>query len=257
MSAHPIRSVPIWCRVFRLRPTKGGSLLAHLQTFVACRFRSLAALSHSTLPEFRSRASEPIATGCMASIANRALVGLPRAAAPSVSTARQFLVSLSAVRETDSSIPEIQVRASIASRAVNRTLSQRPQRVQVAPNHALQRTAPRVTVAAILACARLVRSWRCSTSAAPFCAPPSQLPRHAPPSLSLRSLGVATSLVSNDASFRVCPELFASPEPHGLAARRFLPSPSQPVWRSLRSTLSASPSFSPSSVSAVSTDPRF
>ena len=57
------------------------------------------------------------------------------------------------------------------------------------PNHALQRTAPRVTVAAILACARPVRSWPCPTSAASFCAPPSQLPRHAPPSLSLGSLG--------------------------------------------------------------------
>ena len=57
------------------------------------------------------------------------------------------------------------------------------------PNHALQRTAPRVTVAAILACARLVRSWLYPTSVASFCAPPSQLPRHAPPSLSLGSLG--------------------------------------------------------------------
>ena len=63
------------------------------------------------------------------------------------------------------------------------------------PNHALQRTAPRVTVAAILAWTRLVRSWRCPTSVASLCAPPSQLPRHAPPSLSLGSLGVATSPV--------------------------------------------------------------
>ena len=60
-----------------------------------------------------------------------------------------------------------------------------------APNHALQRTAPRVTVAAILARARLVRAWRCPTPVASFFAPPSQLPRHAPPSLSLGSLGVA------------------------------------------------------------------
>ena len=57
------------------------------------------------------------------------------------------------------------------------------------PNHALQRTAPRVTVAAILAWTRLVRSWLCPTFVASFCAPPSQLPRHAPPSLSLGSLG--------------------------------------------------------------------
>ena len=60
------------------------------------------------------------------------------------------------------------------------------------PNHALQRTAPRVTVAAVLARTRLVRSWPCPVSVASFCAPPSQLPRHAPPSLSLGSLGVAS-----------------------------------------------------------------
>ena len=56
---------------------------------------------------------------------------------------------------------------------------------RTAPNHALQRTAPRVTVAAILAWTRPVRAWHCPTSVASFCAPPSQLPRHAPPSLSL------------------------------------------------------------------------
>ena len=59
------------------------------------------------------------------------------------------------------------------------------------PNHALQRTAPRVTVAAFHVCSRLVRSWRCLTSVASFFAPPSQLPRHAPLSLSFGSLAVA------------------------------------------------------------------
>ena len=63
------------------------------------------------------------------------------------------------------------------------------------PNHALQRTAPRVTVAAILAWTRLVRPWLCPTFVASFCAPPSQLPRHAPPSLSLGSLGVAARIL--------------------------------------------------------------
>ena len=66
---------------------------------------------------------------------------------------------------------------------------QRCRKSERTPNNALQRTAPRVTVAAILARTRLVRSWLCPTSAASFCAPPSQLPRHAPPSLSLGSLG--------------------------------------------------------------------
>ena len=61
------------------------------------------------------------------------------------------------------------------------------------PNHALQRTAPRVTVAAILARTRPVRSWLWPTSVAFLCAPPSQLPRHAPPSLSLGSLAVASA----------------------------------------------------------------
>ena len=59
-------------------------------------------------------------------------------------------------------------------------------------NHALQRTAPRVTVAAIHVRSRLVRAGRCSTSVAFFFAPPSQLPRRAPQSLSLGSLAVAT-----------------------------------------------------------------
>ena len=63
---------------------------------------------------------------------------------------------------------------------------------QPTPNQALQRTVPRVTVAAVLARARLVRSWLCPTPAAVFCAPPSQLPRHAPRSLSYRSLGVSS-----------------------------------------------------------------
>ena len=63
---------------------------------------------------------------------------------------------------------------------------------EVTANNALQRTAPAVTVAAILARTSLVRSWRCLTSAASFFAPPSQLPRHAPPSLSLGSLGGIT-----------------------------------------------------------------
>ena len=62
-------------------------------------------------------------------------------------------------------------------------------RVQATPNHALQRTAPRVTVAAFHVRSRLVRAWCCLTSVASFFAPPSQLPRHAPLSLSLGSLG--------------------------------------------------------------------
>ena len=60
---------------------------------------------------------------------------------------------------------------------------------EVTANNALQRTATAVTVAAVLARTSLVRSWRCFTSVASFFAPPSQLPRQPPRSLSLESLG--------------------------------------------------------------------
>ena len=73
----------------------------------------------------------------------------------------------------------------------------------------------------------------------------------------INKLGVVTFLVSSHASFRIYPELFASPDPHGLAARSFVSSPSQSVWPSQRFTVSACRRFSPSSVSPVSTDPRF
>ena len=63
---------------------------------------------------------------------------------------------------------------------------------QQTPNHALQRTATRVTLAAIYVRCRLVRAGRGHTSVAPFFAPPSQPSRRAPRSLSLGSLGVAT-----------------------------------------------------------------
>ena len=56
---------------------------------------------------------------------------------------------------------------------------------EVTANNALQRTAPAVTVAAILARISLVRSWRFLTSVASFFVPPSQLPRRAPQWLSL------------------------------------------------------------------------
>jgi hypothetical protein len=57
------------------------------------------------------------------------------------------------------------------------------------PNHALQRTAPRVTVAADFALAA-VSSVRYSLVARmPLLRSTTQLPRHAPPSLSLGSLG--------------------------------------------------------------------
>ena len=96
---------------------------------------------------------------------------------------RRFSSHLISMRFADSSVSEIHVRASIASPGVNQTLSQRPQRVQVTPNHALQRTAPRVTARAF--CERsAIYIW-----ASVFRPTVGHAPRHAPPSLSLGSLG--------------------------------------------------------------------
>ena len=58
-----------------------------------------------------------------------------------------------------------------------------------------RRTAPRVTGAALHVRSRLVRAGRCLTSVASFFAPPSQLPRRAPQSLSLGSLGVSSRVL--------------------------------------------------------------
>ena len=88
-------------------------------------------------------------------------------------------------------------------------------RMTNAPNHALQRTAPRVTVAAFHVRSRLVRARRCLTSVASFFAPPSQLPRHAPLSLSLGSLGVSARTLN--LSFQAA----------AMAARGFHAEPSQ------------------------------
>ena len=60
------------------------------------------------------------------------------------------------------------------------------------PNHALQRTAPRVTVAAISSSDPSRPSVALSYVRCSFLRSTAQLPRHAPPSLSLGSLGVAT-----------------------------------------------------------------
>ena len=57
------------------------------------------------------------------------------------------------------------------------------------PNHALQRTAPRVTVAAISSSDPSRPSVALSYARCRFLRSTTQLPRHAPPSLSLGSLG--------------------------------------------------------------------
>ena len=65
-------------------------------------------------------------------------------------------------------------------------------RIPTSPNQALQRTAPRVTVAANSSSNPSRPSVALSYARCVFLRLTSQLPRHAPPSLSLGSLGVAT-----------------------------------------------------------------
>ena len=89
------------------------------------------------------------------------------------------------------SASQFRIQASSPASPFFRTLFSRLSAMNETPNHALQRTAPRVTVAAILRPGVFPPSHLCPTSVAFFFAPPAQLPRHAPPSLSLGSLGVA------------------------------------------------------------------
>ena len=117
---------------------------------------------------------------------------------PHVSTQPAFWLLLTHMLSRTSSISSPVVRQRPASPTVIQTLSQRPPRERATPNHALQRTAPRVTVAAIHVRSRLVRAGRCPTSVASFFAPPSQLPRRAPQSLSLGSLGDSHTSTTNE-----------------------------------------------------------
>ena len=82
-------------------------------------------------------------------------------------------------------------RASSASRAMNRTLSQHPQRDEVTPNHALQRTGAAVTLAAFPRSTRLLR-LSLSLFRPSFLSLTPQPARQPRRSLSLRSLGVFT-----------------------------------------------------------------
>ena len=115
-----------------------------------------------------------------------------------------------------------------------------------APNQALQQTAPRVTVAAILAWTRPVRAWRFSTLVSSLCAPPSQVPRHAPPSLSLGSLGDCALAPRNDAD-TFTQKSTSCPNSHAFTASSFGCSPSLPSAITSRTftptTASTSPCF--------------
>ena len=108
---------------------------------------------------------------------------------PHVSTQPAFWLLLTHMLSRTSSLSSPLIRERPASPTVIRTLSQRLPRERATPNHALQRTAPRVTARAF--CERsgsyiwasIVRSTV------------GHAPRRAPQSLSLGSLGVATRVL--------------------------------------------------------------
>ena len=184
--------------LFPLRaPVLGARLIAAFCLFVSCPSYS-SALSN-LVPRFSPAPDQgrQLACASQASLAPlpRGVAALHRAAtfsrlvAGQCSTQPAFWHLLTPMLSRTSSLSSPVIRQRQASPTVIQTLAQRPQRERATPNHALQRTAPRVTVAAIHVRSRLFRAGRCSTSVASFFAPPSQLPRRAPQSLSLGSLG--------------------------------------------------------------------
>ena len=113
---------------------------------------------------------------------------------PQFSTGRELSSLVTSMRSVTASFPRPPMRPSLANRMAFRSLCDAGSEANKKPNLAQQRTAPRVTVAAFHVRSRLVRARRCLTSAASFFARPSQLPRHAPLSLSFGSLGVIHTL---------------------------------------------------------------
>ena len=107
------------------------------------------------------------------------------------STQPAFWHLLTPMLSRTSSFSSPVLRQRPASPSVIQILSQRPQREWATPNHALQRTAPRVTVAAISSLDPSRPSGALSYARGRSLRPTTQLPRRAPQSLSLGSLGVA------------------------------------------------------------------
>jgi hypothetical protein len=93
-----------------------------------------------------------------------------------------------------SRISSASIRERPANRTVIRTLSQHLLREGATPNHALQRTAPRVTVAAISRPGASRPGVALSHVRCLLLRSTPQLPRRAPQSLSLGSLGVLAPL---------------------------------------------------------------
>ena len=110
---------------------------------------------------------------------------------PPFSTGRELSSLVTSRRSVPASFPRPPIWTPLANGMTFRSLCHAGSAAHKKPNLAQQRTAPRVTVAALPVRSSLVRARRCLTSVASLFAPPAQLPRHAPPSLSLRSLGVS------------------------------------------------------------------
>src|SRR5207248_1382013 len=126
------------------------------------------------------------------------------------------------------------------------------------PNHALQRTPGFGVQLPSAAVVRPAQSRAVLPAMKPGTARAFALRRRAhsrvpgPESLSLGSLGDATSLVSNDALFKVRREPMTYPETHGLLSYSGTSFPSTALSHPERSTISASHGLSGSVVSPVS-----
>ena len=155
-------------------PTVWHSVASHPS--VARRFQSQPGVSRQRVRRH----------SCSAFIVGRPRPHAPRAAAPCVSTARRFWAFLHRVRSTESQLSR-HSRSGIHRESGR--YSQNSFRVSLlnptSPNHALQRTAPRVTARAFCE-RRVIYIWASAVRSTV-----GHAPRHAPPSLSLGSLGVA------------------------------------------------------------------
>ena len=127
-------------------------------------------------------------------------------------------------------------------RAVPHTFGSTPKRTQRLTMRC-RRTAPRVTVAAIHVRSRLVRARRCLTSVASFFAPPSQLPRRAPQSLSLGSLGDFAHLIRAMSASEDIPSPMPATKCHALKTSSSESIASRTFWPSVASRRFCCPAF--------------
>ena len=158
---------------------------------------SFASIPQPPFPEFAGERRQRVRPRlCPASIAKRSRPHASRETAPSVSTVRRLFAFLRCVRFTE---PQLSRHSRSCIHRESGRCSRNSFRASVlnpmkSPNHALQRTAPRVTVAAISSSNPSRPSGALFYARCRLLRSTTQLPRRAPQSLSLGSLGVATSL---------------------------------------------------------------